>query len=102
MLGDNAFLLEQLGFGHTTVAQVSACTMGVVANYFIKSEVGVSYLIHAGCAFTLIDSSFRMGEVFSVQSTIPTFSSPSWTETSALPDARIYCIVLCDSIGLPS
>ena len=41
MLGDNAFLLEQLGFGHTTLVQVSTCTMGVVANYFVNSEVGV-------------------------------------------------------------
>jgi hypothetical protein len=56
MFGDNAFLLEQLSFGHATVAQTSACTLGVVANFFAKSEVCVvSHWMYAGYAFTLID-----------------------------------------------
>ena len=41
MLGDNAFLLEQLGFGHTSLAQPSDCTLSVVTNYFANSTVGV-------------------------------------------------------------
>lgn len=60
MFGDNAFLLEQLGFGHSTLAQVSACTVGVVNNYFAKSEVSVvSSLMCAGCELTLIDFTKR-------------------------------------------
>ena len=41
LLGDDSFLVEQLGFGHTSLAQVSSCTVGVVANYFENSTVGV-------------------------------------------------------------
>lgn len=56
MFGDDAFLLEQLGFGHSTVAQTSACTVGVVANYIANSKVGVVYQsMYGGCALTLID-----------------------------------------------
>ncbi|KAF9793491.1 Alpha/Beta hydrolase protein [Thelephora terrestris] len=39
MLGNNAFLLEQLGFGHTSIAQVSSCTLGVAANYIVNSTL---------------------------------------------------------------
>ena len=81
MFGDNGFLLEQLGFGHATIAQTSACTVGVVANYIANSKVGVvSHSMCAGCVFTLIDfanSSSQRDAVFSVQSTIPMFSFPS-------------------------
>jgi hypothetical protein len=40
MLG-NAFLVEQLGFGHTSLAQVSSCTLGVMLNYVANFTVGV-------------------------------------------------------------
>ena len=43
MLGDNAFLLEQLGFGHTTLAQPSACTLGAMVSYFANSTVRVVF-----------------------------------------------------------
>jgi hypothetical protein len=43
LLGDNAFLVEQLGFGHSSLAQVSSCTVGVVAAYIENSTVGVVY-----------------------------------------------------------
>jgi hypothetical protein len=40
-LGDNAFLVEQLGFGHSSLAQTSSCTLNIVSNYFVNSTVGV-------------------------------------------------------------
>ena len=102
MLGDNAFLLEQLGFGHSTLAQTSACTIGVVANYFGNSEVGVfSHSLHAGCASMLTEFaniSFQRDAVFSAQLMIPMFSFPSWTETPPFPGARISCVGGGDSI----
>ena len=106
MLGDNAFLLEQLGFGHSTLAQTSACTIGVVANYFANSEVGVvPRSLYAGCASTLIEFanfSFQRDAVFSAQLMIPTFSFPSWMETPPFPGARISCVGGGDSIRPPS
>ncbi|KAF9785048.1 hypothetical protein BJ322DRAFT_1108516 [Thelephora terrestris] len=39
LLGDNAFLLEQLGFGHTSIAQFSSCTLGVMINFFANSTL---------------------------------------------------------------
>jgi len=39
MLGDNAFLLEQLGFGHASIAQTSSCTLGVMYDYFANSTL---------------------------------------------------------------
>ena len=80
MLGDDAFLLEQLGFGHSTFAQTSACTIGVVTNYFENSKVGAvpRYALLVGShRLVLPIFSFQRGAVFSVQSMIPTFSSPS-------------------------
>ena len=41
MLGNNAFLLEQLGLGHTSLGQVSTCTLNTVVNYIKDSAVGV-------------------------------------------------------------
>jgi hypothetical protein len=41
MLGNNAFLIEQLGFGHTSLGQVSTCTLNIVADYITNSTVGV-------------------------------------------------------------
>lgn len=42
LLGDNTFLLEQLGFGHTSIAQFSSCTLGIMINYFVNSTVVIS------------------------------------------------------------
>jgi pimeloyl-ACP methyl ester carboxylesterase len=39
LLGDNAYLLEQVGFGHSSVAQASTCTMGVMLNYLSSSTL---------------------------------------------------------------
>ncbi|KAF9793484.1 hypothetical protein BJ322DRAFT_132608 [Thelephora terrestris] len=39
ILGDDTFLLQQLGFGHTSLAQVSSCTLGIVGNYVANSTL---------------------------------------------------------------
>ena len=39
LLGDNAFLVEQLGYGHTSLAQTSSCTLGIMVNYVANSTV---------------------------------------------------------------
>ena len=39
LLGDNAYLVEQLGFGHSSLAQVSSCTYAVLADYLLNSTV---------------------------------------------------------------
>lgn len=39
LLGDNGFLVEQLGFGHTSLAQSSSCTLGVMLRYFANSTL---------------------------------------------------------------
>ena len=41
LLGDNAFLVHQLGFGHTSLAQTSSCTLSVMINYIANSTVSV-------------------------------------------------------------
>jgi len=46
MLGDNAYLLEQLGDGHTSLAQRSSCTINVMLNYISSSTVGTVYYAH--------------------------------------------------------
>jgi hypothetical protein len=42
LLGDRATLVEQLGVGHTSVAQYSTCTLGIVINFVTASKVGPS------------------------------------------------------------
>ena len=42
LLGDHATLIEQLGVGHTSVAQFSTCTLGIVVNFVLASKVGSS------------------------------------------------------------
>ncbi|KAF9644794.1 alpha/beta-hydrolase, partial [Thelephora ganbajun] len=37
LLGNNAFLVEQLGFGHTSLAQASSCTLDIIRDYFANS-----------------------------------------------------------------
>ena len=95
MLGDDAFLLEQLGFGHASVAQTSACTTSVIANYFANTKAGVIFRsIYAAFGFVLTDfanSSSRKDAAFSVQLTARTFSSPSWMGTPPLPGVQISC-----------
>jgi len=39
LLGDKAFLIEQLGFGHTSLAQVSSCTSSVMYSYLANNTV---------------------------------------------------------------
>jgi len=39
MLGENAYLVEQLGSGHTSLAQRSSCTIGVMLNYVSSSTL---------------------------------------------------------------
>ena len=76
MLGGNAYLLEQVGFGHTSLAQASTCTTGVVLNYLSSSTVGVIFM-QAGWAFMLTGPtifSFRMDAVRNAQ-LIPTIFS---------------------------
>ena len=95
MLGDNAFLLEQLGFGHASVAQTSACTTSVIANYFANAKVGVIFRsTYAACGFVVADFanfSFRKDAAFSVQLTIRMFSSPYWMGTPPLPGVQTSC-----------
>ena len=35
-LGDSATLVEQDGYGHTTIVQKSACTQNIISNFFIN------------------------------------------------------------------
>jgi len=42
---DNAFLIEQLGFGHSSLAQVSSCTLGVISSYIANAVVRVFLFI---------------------------------------------------------
>ena len=39
LLGDQAALVEQLGFGHTTLAESSSCTDRIVADHIIRGIV---------------------------------------------------------------
>jgi hypothetical protein len=43
VLDDNAFLIGQLGFGHSSVVQVSSCTFAIVNSYIVNSAVGVVF-----------------------------------------------------------
>lgn len=44
LLGDQAALVEQLGFGHTTLAESSSCTDSIVADYIMRGIVSLSHL----------------------------------------------------------
>ena len=48
LLGDQAVLVEQLGFGHTTLAGSSNCTDKIVADHIMRGIVSVSSF---GCFF---------------------------------------------------
>ena len=79
LLGDNAFLIEQLGFGHTSTSQPSSCTTGIMANYFINSVVstpGIMRWIAPHIERFLHPVSFQRAKVFSARWTIPTCSLP--------------------------
>ena len=39
LLGDQAALVQQLGFGHTTLAESSNCTDSVVADHIVRGIV---------------------------------------------------------------
>ena len=45
LLGDQTVMVEQLGFGHTTLAGLSNCTDKVVADYVMR---GIVSLFHLG------------------------------------------------------
>ena len=42
MLGDQAFLLEQLGIGHSAMSESSSCTEKIVADYVVHGIVSLS------------------------------------------------------------
>lgn len=42
LLGDQAALVEQLGFGHTTLAESSRCMEKIVADHVIRGIVSIS------------------------------------------------------------
>ena len=44
LLGDQAVLVEQLGFGHTTLAGSSNCTDEIVADHILRGIVSLSCL----------------------------------------------------------
>ncbi|KAL1725876.1 Alpha/Beta hydrolase protein [Schizophyllum commune] len=39
LLGDSAVLLEQVGYGHSSLAEQSTCTIGIVAEYFTDGSL---------------------------------------------------------------
>jgi hypothetical protein len=43
MLGDNAVLIEQDGFGHLSLAQKSKCTENIALNFFTNGTVSDIY-----------------------------------------------------------
>ncbi|KAF8582474.1 alpha/beta-hydrolase [Ramaria rubella] len=45
MLGDSARLVEQNGFGHTSIAENSDCTQGVVREYFLYGALPTNGLV---------------------------------------------------------
>lgn len=46
LLADQAVLVEQLGFGHTTLAERSRCTEKIVADYIMHGIVSHSLQHH--------------------------------------------------------
>ena len=74
LLGDNAFLVEQLGFGHTSLAQSSSCTSSIMANYLLNSTVGIAAALHWSYVCSERFFSFRRAAVLSARLTIPTSS----------------------------
>ena len=49
MIGNRAVLVEQLGVGHVSFAQPSSCTMGIVANFLVNSQVSSLFSQLHGC-----------------------------------------------------
>lgn len=49
LFGDQAVLVEQLGFGHTTLAGFSNCTQRIVADHVMR---GIVSLFHLGVSFS--------------------------------------------------
>ena len=54
MLGDRATLVEQLGVGHVSLVQFSPCTLGIVANFVMNSEVSSPFSQLNGCFLILV------------------------------------------------
>ena len=62
LLGDQAVLVEQLGFGHTTLAGSSSCTDKIVADHIMRGIVsvfGLGCLLLLGMLADLRGSSFH-------------------------------------------
>ena len=57
LLGDQAVMVEQLGFGHTTLAEFSNCTDNIVADHVMR---GVVSLFHLGVPISLTESSHEL------------------------------------------
>jgi len=49
LLGDQTVLVEQLGFGHSTLAEFSSCTDRIVADHIMH---GIVSLFHLGVSFS--------------------------------------------------
>ena len=68
---DNAFLIEQLGFGHSSLAQVSSCTMGVISSFIANATVRLFLVMLDGCELIptgfAIFFSFQRATVLSAQ-----------------------------------
>ena len=54
MLGNHSTLVEQLGVGHVSLAQFSSCTLGIVANFVMNSEVSSPFSRLHGCFLILV------------------------------------------------
>ena len=50
LLADQAVLVEQLGFGHTTLAEHSSCTQKIVTDYIMHGIVNHFSLVFDGFA----------------------------------------------------
>ena len=49
LLGDQAVMVEQLGFGHTTLAQSSNCTDRIVADHIMRGVVSLAACCRQRC-----------------------------------------------------
>jgi hypothetical protein len=99
LLGDQAVLLEQLGFGHTTLAESSNCTDRIVADHVMR---GIVSLFHVGVSFSLnkFTESRKLpaptGEGDQVQG-----RQFTWTiQCSTLTGRRGSCSTVCSSASM--
>lgn len=57
LLGDQAVMVEQLGFGHTTLAESSNCTDRIVADHMMRGIVSLSFVRSLFLSYGFTDSS---------------------------------------------